>query len=276
MAKPPTWTRCLPVACWATLAAFLFVAGGCRPRKPILKLRDLALRSIGTKRVDLILEFDVFNPNPWDATLRRLDYTVSVLGVEFVKAGLEGAPGKFKSMETRTLEVPASVNVAGIGEIVRRSRGAEALECDMAGLAEFSVLGISLPVKLSHKSELRRLRRPRWRFQRVRLPRTVRSPVQFVFEVTNPNSFPLPTTGVHGRILAGSDVLAEIEMPCKGGIAPGATREVIFSVAVKPLGILGALRTGWAAAKAIRFDGQLDLDPPISLRERAATRLKPK
>jgi len=265
-----------PVACWVIASAFLFGVGGCKPKKPILKLRDLTLRSIGTKRVDLVLELDVFNPNLWDATLRRLDYKVSVFGVEFIQAGVESAPDKFKSMESRLLRVPASVNLRGIVEIARRARGAEVLECDMAGVAEFSVLGIPVPVELSQKSEIRRLRRPRWRFKRVRLPSGIRDPVKFVFEVTNPNSFALPTAGIRGRVLAGSDVLAEIEMPFKGRIAPGETRQVAFSLRLKPLGIAGALRTGWPGAKPVGFDGQFDLDPPISLRERAAARVKPK
>jgi len=251
----------------AVLAGGMFLAG-CQPKQPVIDLHDVKLSSVGTRKIDLVLEFKIFNANLWDAKLKRLDFAVSLAGKDFVTGELANPARTFKALEWDTLEVPATVHLENLSEITARAKEAGALDGNLHCQAVFQVVGIDLPTTVRKPVHLNRPRWPIWHFKAIRSPEEkAEEGIAFeaVCDVENPNSFDLPTSAVRGQLFLGASPLARIDVPYPGVIPARGKKEVVLRVAVKPPKLEKSSWRSWLTREPLRFEGNFELDPPVSL-----------
>jgi hypothetical protein len=236
----------------------------------LIDLEDVRLKSLGTGKVELLLEFRVFNTNTWDARLKRFDYVVRVEERELVKGSLAKPADPFRGLQWGKVEIPAALYLQNMPELLRSAGAGRTVRGDLRSEAVFEIIGIDIPVRLDKPIQFTRPRIPILHFRTLRLPAGAGAgdgAVEVVLDAENPNSFDLPTSGVKGQLLLGDKPLVQIDVPYPGRIPALGRQEVVLRVRMKVPPLDSSSWRSWLKKDAIRFEGQFELDHPISLRE---------
>lgn len=255
--------RRVPIGVVAALLCAL--AGGCRPKPPVLSLKDIKLSSLGAGKTELLIDVGVFNPNPYSITLKHMRYALHVGGRELAGGGTRGGASVCRSGEWTVVPTSVSIDMEGLYAAARQFGAGEEVAYAVTGQAVFSCLGLDLPVKLDESGSIVRVRRLRWRLKRVRLPRGGK-PLRLVFDVSNPNAFDVPIVALSGTIDVGGEAVVRIDRPSIANIPAGAGREVEIPLHLDASGVAKVAAARLKGRNKIKFVPRLKLDPPISLK----------
>ena len=255
--------RRVPIGIAAALLCVL--AGGCRPKPPVLSLKDIKLSSLGAGKTELLIDVSVFNPNPYSITLKHMRYALHVGERELADGATRGDVPLCRGGEWTVVPTWVSIDMEGLYAAAREFGAGEEVACAVTGQAVFDCLGLDLPVKLDKSGSIVRVRRLRWRLKRIRRPRDGK-PLRLVFDVDNPNAFDVPIIALSGTIDVGGQAVVRIDRPSIAKIPAGAGREVEIPLHLDAGGIAKVAAAGLKGRDKIKFVPRLRLDPPISLK----------
>jgi len=248
----------------ATLLATMSL-GGCG--KPSVALSNVRLSDIGPQRIDLLMEFNVENPNPVDLDLSQMRYSLSAAGSELAGGTLDRR-ASVPAGGSGSVTLPVSLPYAALVPLWEARASGEALPYEL--LAEFDLAKYGVPVKvpLRHRGSIPPLRAPSLRLRDVRLAGVDR--IEVLVDVSNPNTFQLPLESLAGRLVYGGETLVEIAGASIPTIPAGETKTITLPVRLSPAGlkkVAAAVMTGSGSTSRIAFDGGVKPAMPSEVRE---------
>ncbi len=254
---------------WAAtaLCAPLLIWSGCAVEKPQLRLRDVAVAGLDFQELRVVFDFDVTNPNPFQLSLWGMEYGLSAAGERFAGGALTQPVAALRAKETITVRAPVSIQYRKLLPIVRRLGARKPIDYELSGTATFSFLGTRIPVPLKHLGKIPALRAPSWHFRDVRLAEGSAGVVELVFDVDNPNAFALPLASLRGTVRCGREVLVEVDRGMLTTVPPGRTARLVLPVRVSAAAAARALAQALTRRESVRFEGELKLGTPLSLRK---------
>lgn len=238
---------------------------GCRPKPPVLKLKDIRLASLGPEGMFLV-DFDVYNPNLYDAKIKEFRYSFRIDGREVAVATAGKGPITCKATEWTPVATVLTLDVFGVLEAGMKAIGADRIAYEMRGRAVFDCMGLDLPVPLAKSGHIARVQRLSWRFDSVILPRGA-GVMKIVFRVGNPNDFDVPIASLTGTLEADGKTVLRLERPSVEKIPRRSEATVAIAVRVDALGLARVLAAMASRKETIRLKPRFKLDPPISLRK---------
>jgi len=259
-----------PAAGWAALLAVcLLWAPGCTVRPPTLKLRDIEVAAADFKKLDLVLEFAVHNPNDYQISLHAFEYEMSAAGGTLASGALDRPVTPLAAGKTVVVRAPVTLEFAALAGPLVKAVGGESIDYELACRATFDFTAFKKHVPFSHAGTLPALRAPSWRFRDVRWqPADAGGPrVTLVFEVTNPNRFALPLRKLSGALMYGDQPLVHVEAGALKPVPAEASAQVQASAKLDAAEAVKALLAGLKDRQALRFEGRLALDVPPALHE---------
>lgn len=248
----------------AVLAATL---GGCAIKRPTLKLRDIEVAGLDFKKLDLVLDLAVTNPNSHQISLYGLEYDLAAGGESFAAGALPRPVTPLAAKHTTIVKVPVALEFKRLLPLLTKATSGEAVDCELNVTATFDFIGVKLSVPLKRRGRLPALRAPSWRFRDVKWVGSGRSVVALTFEVENPNRFALPLRSLSGALMAGDKPLLRVDRSSLSPIPAGKTASVVVPVKLDVAAALAAVARAINDPKSLRFEGNLDLDPPVALHE---------
>lgn len=263
--------RRVPIGVAAALLCTL--AGGCRPKPPVLSLKDIKLSSLGVGKTELLIDVGVFNPNWYSITLKRMGYALHIGGRKLADGATTGDVPVCRGGEWTVVPTSVSIDMEGLYAAAREFGDGEEVAYAVTGRTVFDCLGLELPVKLDKSGTIVRVRRLRWRLKRIRPPRDGKG-LRLVFDVSNPNAFDVPIVALSGSIDVGGEALVRIDRPSIAKIPAGAGRVVEIPVHLDVDGVAKVIAAGIKGPDKIKFVPRLKLSPPISLKHLVRRKVK--
>ncbi len=254
-------------AAWPVALAVLMACGfgGC-VRKPEVRLRDIRVDRLTFQSLELVCDFEIYNPNLFAAKLRSLDWSVTS-GDETLAAGEVPPPiPTVPARGTATVPVAVGLDLKTIGRLVRRYRQGQDIPYRLEVRPVFDIIGIGLPVPVYHTGRVPRLQAPRWKLQGVKLQKGVSAKLLVTFEVTNPGELGLSLSGVAGTLTLGGQPIIEVSGTTLTELPGGKTAELVVPVQIHALNMLPAITKALADREGLRFEGEFHLQTPLSLR----------
>ena len=100
----------LSAGCLA-LSAFLLLpaGGGCSVRPPTLKLRDIEVAAVDFKKLDLVLDFAVHNPNDYQISFHAFEYAMSAAGATLASGALDRPVTPLAARQTTVIKAPVAL-----------------------------------------------------------------------------------------------------------------------------------------------------------------------
>jgi LEA14-like dessication related protein len=261
--------RARRLAALAAAAALALVAGACAilgqagVQRPSVSLESTRVASLSLADVDLLLGFDIRNPNSFGVRFDRLDYQLFVAGERLAEGdqrrGFEIAAGG-----SSRAEIPVSLAWDDLARIYRslRSGGSADYRIDAGFWFEVPVLG-AVRVPVTSDGDFPRLSLPRLSVAGLDLGRVDAggASLELTLELDNPNDFPLTVDALDYSLdLAGSRV-ARVEDA--GRLTVGRGGRGSWTVPVR----IDFAEAGRAVAQALTGGGTVDyrLDGSLSM-----------
>lgn len=202
-------------AALAAAAALALAAGACAVlqqggvQRPRVDLESTRVASLSLADVDLLLGFEIDNPNSFGVRLDRLDYVLTVAGERLAEGdqrrGVEIGAGR-----RTTAEIPVSIAWDDLARVYRSLRGGGAADyrIDAGFWFDVPVLG-PVRVPVTSDGDFPRLALPRLSLAGLDVGRIDAggARLDLRLELDNPNSFPLTVDDLDYSLdLAGSRV----------------------------------------------------------------------
>jgi LEA14-like dessication related protein len=245
-------------ACIVSAAA----GGGCEMKTPSVRLRDIRVAEADFEKLQLLLDFEIANPNSYQISLWGFEVALTAAGEEFAAGSLDRPVMGLSAGEAANLRAPVTIRYADVPELV--SRPDRPAPCDLSAKATFSFLVVRRAVSFTHAGQVPPLRAPSWRFRDLRS--RGQGVVELVFDVTNPNTFELPLGRLAGVLKCGDETLVRVNRLPPGPVPAGRTARLVVPVSMDPQAALRAAARAEAAPRSLRFEGTLQLGPPPPLR----------
>ncbi len=248
------------------LVAGAFPAG-CSYEKPTVELANIGVTGIDFQKLDLLFDLKVHNPNSFQISISSLDYQVAAGGERVAGGALPRPIPPLGAKKTTNLRAPVELHYAGLLPVVKKLGARQALPFEFSGEAAFNILGLTVPVPFRHEGRIPALRAPSWHLRQVRLLGQGDPGLELVFEVDNPNDFPLPLLQLKGHLRYGEQTLLEVNQTGLESAPAGRPAELTVPIRINAAGVLEAVGDAISRGGSIRFDGKLHLGVPPSLKE---------
>jgi len=228
--------------------------GAAGVERPSVSLDSTRLRSISLRDVDLLLGFEIDNPNALGIRLDGFDYRLSVAGTQLAEGDRREQLSIAAGGRSRA-DLPLSVAWDDLAAIYRSVRsGAETgYRLDAGFTFEVPVLG-PVRVPLSRQGDFPVVRLPRLSVRSLDVRRVTAGGAELALalEIDNPNDFPFTLRELDYALeLAGSRVLSTRDAR-EVSVARGGTERWELPVSVD----FG--QTGRAVAQALSSGGRID------------------
>ncbi|HEX6202790.1 MAG TPA: LEA type 2 family protein [Thermoanaerobaculia bacterium] len=202
-------------AALAAAAALALAAGACAVlqqagvQRPSVDLESTRVAALSLADVDLLLGFEIDNPNSFGVRLDRLDYVLTIAGERLAEGdqrrGVEIGAGR-----RTTAEIPVSIAWDDLARVYRSLRGGGAADyrIDAGFWFDVPVLG-AVRVPVTSDGDFPRLSLPRLSLAGLDVGRIDAggARLDLRLELDNPNSFPLTVDDLDYALdLAGSRV----------------------------------------------------------------------
>ena len=255
---------------WVVFVAALLmsVSIGC-VKPPTVKLHDIDVTGVDFRKIDLVFDLKVTNPNNFQLNFSSLTYSLTSDGVEIIKDALSSPVMSLSANETVIVRAPVSVEYAALAPILRNVRAGEAIPYQFSTTAKFHFLGLKIPVRLKRSGRMPALRKPAWHFRDVRLVKGPPSWLELSFEVENPNIFELPLEQLSGALKYGNEIVVRINEPNLKPIPPGKTAMFTVRTRADGAGVAKAFTRSIISRQRQRFafEGGLRIGVPKLLRK---------
>lgn len=214
-ARPRPRLRLRRPAALAAAAALALAAGACAVlqqagvQRPSVDLESTRVAALSLADVDLLLGFEIDNPNSFGVRLDRLDYVLTIAGERLAEGdqrrGVEIGAGR-----RTTAEIPVSIAWDDLARVYRSLRGGGAADyrIDAGFWFDVPVLG-AVRVPVTSDGDFPRLSLPRLSLAGLDVERIDAggARLDLRLELDNPNSFPLTVDDLDYALdLAGSRV----------------------------------------------------------------------
>ena len=252
---------------WLFPICFLLVPGlmGCGFQKPTLRLRDIEVAGLDFRRLELVLDLAVSNPNDYQISLHGLEYGLTAGGQRFAGGSLPRPVTPLAARQTTVVKAPLTVEFARLVPLLRKLGAGEQMDYQLTAKATFNFVAFKVPVTLQRSGRLPALRAPSWRLVDVKLTSGAEPTALVVFEVDNPNRFALPLRSLSGVLKYGDQPLLRVDRPALSPVPAGKTARVTVPVKLDAAGAARALAAALTSRQRIGFEGKLELDPPVAL-----------
>ncbi len=249
-------------------ALLMSVSAGC-VKPPIVKIHGIDVESFDFEKINLLFDMKVTNPNGFELNFSSLNYTVTSAGTEIVHGALPTPVMNLPANKTSIVRVPVSVELANLAPLLSKIRAKEEIPYRFSTESKFHFLGLKIPVRVSRNGLMPALRKPSWRFRKVRYVKGPPSWMELSFEVDNPNTFELPLEELSGALKYGDEVVMRINEPNLKPIAPGKTAMFTVRARADGKGVAKAFarRIISRQRQKFTFDGRLKMGVPKLLKK---------
>ena len=264
-AKPPMASRALTMiltACCALLPA----GAGCAFKKPTVKLDDIHVAGLDFQKLDLIFDLKVDNPNPFQISISGLEYDLTAVGERFAEGALPQPVAALGAGQVAHVRAPVALHYKRLLPLLQKLRSAEPIPYEFKTTLTFNLLGTKVPVPLAHAGRIPALRAPSWHFRNMQLVKGTTPVVKLVFDVENPNQFELPLKQLTGALQAGDKPLIQVSEVALAPVPAGQTATLTIPVQINAAGVARAVAEVLTERQPLRFEGELRLGSPASLR----------
>jgi LEA14-like dessication related protein len=231
--------------------------------RPDVDLRSTRVASLSLADVDLVLGFEIENPNSFGIRLDRLDYELQVAG-ERLATGDQRRGFEIGPRDRSRADIPISVSWDDLARVYRSVRGGGSADyrIDAGFWFEVPILG-AVRVPVTSDGDFPRLSLPRLSVADLDVARVDASGARLDLrlELENPNDFPLSVGDLDYSLdLAGSRV-ARVEDAGRLTVGRGGTGA--WTVPVR----IDFAEAGRALAQALTGGGAIDyrLDGTLSM-----------
>ncbi len=238
---------------------------GCGFQKPTLKLRDIEVAALDFQKLELVLDFAVTNPNDYQISLHGLEYALAAGGQRFASGAMPRPVTPLAARQTTVVKAPVTMQFAHLRPILSKLGAGEQIDYQLTVKATFDFVAFKVPVSLKRAGKLPALRAPSWRLVDVRLAAGAEPTALVVFEVNNPNRFALPLRSLSGVLKYGDQPLLRVDRPTLRAVPAGKTAKLTVPVRLDAAGAARALAAALGSPQSLRFEGNLELDPPVAL-----------
>lgn len=238
--------------------------GGCRA--PEVDLHNVDIKEMSFRKIDLQLEFKVYNPNWCDLPLSDLEYTFQTEGKAFAKGKLPPPVPIVPGGKTITLLAPLALQSKEFMPIIRKCWSGKEADYEISTRATFNFLGIDIPVTFTVKNTLPAIQLPKWSLKGSILQKGSAPLLVLIFELTNPNKQALSIASISGKLKSGEYVVMEIFQPIVAKILGGKKVRIEVPIRVRAMGLLMALGKALSTGELLRFEGDFKLKKPLKLR----------
>ncbi len=244
----------------ATGMVFLLAVGGCA--QPTIELDDIAIAEIGLKKLALVIDLKVHNPNPIAIRFGGVNYSMKAGGKQLVEGLFDQGTTTLRAGSTSNIRVPIVLDYESLSEVWQGVRAKETIPFELGVDIPFKVFGASIPVSLKHSGEIPPIYAPSIRV--VDLDVVGVNNVKLALEVTNPNSFALPLTEIQGGLKYDGEKLFQIDSPSDATIPPGESRTVTIPIKFNAEGIGDSMfkLLTTSTKRKLEFDGNVKLATP--------------
>lgn len=261
---------------WIFILVLCIFLAGCQLRKPDVRLKDVQVRALGFRAIDVSVDLEVYNPNWFDLNVGRLACRLLVDEQELVAAQAATRRQYVPAGQRRVYQALGSLEYDRLLRAWRSYQQSHSLPYRFVVSGDFYILGMPVPVTISRDRRLDRLRlkrvgRPGWKLKAIRFPRGSR--VDIVFDVSNPNDFDLPLIGLSGEIKSQGKTVIAVSRPSRTLVPPGQTLEVIIPVRLSGSGMAALAAAALTPGESVTLEGHFTLDPPVSLTYRLKEQL---
>jgi LEA14-like dessication related protein len=220
---------------------------------PRVHLESTRVASLSLDDVDLVLGFEVANPNPVGVRFDRFDYRLSVAGTELAR-GEQRRGVELAARGTSRIELPVSVGWTDLGAIYRSlsAGGRPGYRLEGGFWFDVPVLG-ALRVPLTKEGTFPVLRLPELSLADLEVDRVDAggARLDLVLSLENPNDFPLTVRGLDSALELAGQRVATVERG--GGVRVAAGGRGTWRVPVA----VDFARAGRALAQALAGGGSL-------------------
>lgn len=228
-------------------------------KKPTLDFKRAEVTDVSLAGATVNLVYEVHNPNGIGLSLASVDYLFKVEGHQVV-AGKPPNGLTIPANGTAKMVFPAQVRFADLGAVLSTFLTKNAARYEASGH-----LGVKTPIgvltfPLSKKGQFPVPQIPAVAFKSPRVTDLSLSgaTLEIPLMVTNHNGFPLPVSGLTGKIAIGGVPVGGVSTGALGSLASNQTREVTLPLKVNftsaTRSLVTALRGG---SQKVTFDGGL-------------------
>lgn len=254
---------------WLILALLMVMAvaflGGCQPKQLYMKLQDIEVSRMTFRQMDLVFVYEVYNPNAFSIDLSGMDYSIRSGGDVFVAGKIGGPLPPIGPTAAKSVKLPVTLDNQKIARMALKLGRHESIPYELAGQADFNVLGAKVPVTVNHQGSIALVQPPQWKFKTVRLGSDLNT-VEVILSMTNPNASEMQLAPMHSALLVDGQRVIAVDMPLPPKLPGKQTTELVIPVRLDVLAAAGAVKR-IAEGKRVEFDGQFNFDGPTSLKE---------
>ena len=252
-------------AAWVLLGSFLAAfAGGC-VKKPIVRLKGIQIDRLGLTGVNLLLDFDVTNPNWFMVRLYEFEYDMTVEGRRLAGGEMPKPISSISADQTKRYSIPVGLTYESLRPIITRRAG-QALQYELTTRTTFNVFGMPVPIRRKRTGKMPPIRAPGVRLKALRMRTEPPKAIEVVFDVHNPNSFSLLLNQVSGGVFAGEQEVLTVYRSETTEFHGGGTTELVVPVRLGVAAMMRALATAGVSGSKLKFKGKFDLDAPKPLK----------
>jgi len=250
----------------AVLLAAASALGGCI-KKPQVILADIKIGGINFQKIDLVCLFRVNNPNWFDASVYSFDYSMSVGGQPIAQGRLPQPIPKVPAYGNEIIPVAASIDFNRLSRIVRQARAGNSVSYKLSGRPVFNMLGLPVPVPVTHAGRMPSLLAPRWKLRGVGLRSGPKPAFLLTFEIENPGKRDLSLVGLKGSLKLNGQTVLQIYETSVTKLPSGKKVRIVIPVRLGVAAMYRAAKRAMANQEALKFDGEFKLKTPASMRE---------
>ena len=236
-------------------------APGCA-KKPIVRLRGIQIDHLGLSEVDLLLGFEVTNPNWFTVRLFEFEYELAVDGQRIAGGEMSKPIRSIGAEKTESYSVPVTLTYESMLPFVTRHAGRDAIGYELTTRATFNVLGMPIPIRKKRVGKIPPIRKPSIRLKTVRMRKEPPKAIEVVFEVHNPNRFALLLEHMEGGVFAGEEQILTIWRSETTKFPGGKTSELVVPVRLGVAAMVRAVAKAVGKGRKLQFKGKFVLDAP--------------
>ena len=165
MCKPlrvPDSNRRRGPAILLVLGVLSVALAGCSIRKPTIKIHEVKLKSVRNRKVNVLLGFEVFNPNFLSVTIKDFDWSLTTKGRQLASGEADSSDVRFRPKQTTVLYTTAGIDVDKLRAAAGTLRKDKKIKLQVVGKAVFSLLGIPITVNAEKTASLKMPRLAKW------------------------------------------------------------------------------------------------------------------
>ncbi len=249
---------------WGFFLSATAVIGGCHA--PVVNMHNVDVVELSSRKIDLVLDFKIQNPNWCALPLADLEYTFQTEGKAFAKGQLPPPMPLVPGQKTITVYAPIALQSEEFMPMIRKCWSGKNVDYKVIVRATFSVLGIKVPVTTTMNNSLPGIKLPKWSLKGSKLKKDKTPLLLLVFELENPNKHALSLASMSGKLKAGEHVVMEIFQPVVAKIPGGKKVRIEVPIQVRAIELLMALGEAFSKGKLLKFDGDFILKKPMELK----------